>query len=47
MTRILAFVFGVAALILIGFGIVSANNRNNDNYCRIMGPSEENGNIVL
>lgn len=43
MTRVLGFVFGVAALILIGFGVISANNRNNDNYCRIMEPSEENG----
>lgn len=47
MGKILACFFGIVAVVLVGFAIIKNNNGSGgDDYCRILGPSAENGEIA-
>ena len=47
MSKILASIFGIVTLVLIGFAVISNNGKgSDDNYCRILEASEENGYIA-
>ena len=46
MGKILASIFGIVAVVLVGFAIIKNSGPNSgDNYCRILEPSEVNGGI--
>lgn len=47
MSKILASLFGIVALVLIGYAVISNNEKpSGDDYCRILEASEENGYIA-